>query len=254
MTVIVAVVGAGRGRGKTTLVEFLTWRFSKNLRVWTVKHVSESFDVEEKDTWRHMEAGAEGTIAVGPDGLVVLRHQAEATLETVIGEVPRDVDLVLVEGFREAANSKILVAPSVEEAEEQLGRIRGVFAVSGPVAETKAGGVVQGVPILSPEELSERLNRMILEDQIKRLPGIDCKKCGYPSCKALAAAILNGEAALRDCKTLQISDLTLMVDDVQVYLSEFPKNFVKNVVLAMTGSLKGVDVEKVRRITVNIQV
>ena len=254
MTVIVAVVGAGRGRGKTTLVEFLTWRFSKNLRVWTVKHVSESFDVEEKDTWRHMEAGAEGIIAVGPDGLVVLRHQAEATLETVIGEVPMDVDLVLVEGFREAANSKILVAPSVEEAEEQLGRIRGVFAVSGPIAETNAGGVVQGVPILSPEELSERLNRMILEDQIKRLPGIDCKKCGYPSCKALAAAILNGEAALRDCKTLQISDLTLMVDDVQVYLSEFPKNFVKNVVLAMTSSLKGVDVGKARRITVNIQV
>jgi molybdopterin-guanine dinucleotide biosynthesis protein B len=253
MTVVVAVVGAGRGRGKTTLVESLTRRFSRNIRVWTVKHISKSFDIEEKDTWRHMESGAEGTIAVSPDRLAILRPQT-LTPEMAIGEVPKDVDLVLVEGFKEAGYPKILVTPSIEEAEEQLGKIRDIFAISGPIAEVKAGESVQGVPILSTEELSERLNRMIIEDHVKRLPGIDCRKCGYQSCKAFAAAILRGEAALKDCKTLQISDLSLEVDDAQVYLSEFPKNFVKNVILAMVGSLKGANVEKGKRITIEVTV
>jgi len=254
VAVIVAVVGAGRGRGKTTLVESLTRSFSENLRVWTVKHVSESFDVEEKDTWRHMEAGAEGTVAVSPERLVVLKPQAKPTPETAVGEVPRGVDLILIEGFREADYPKILVAPSIEEAEEQLGRIRGVFAVSGPIADEKAGQSVQGVPILSIEELSGRLNRMIIEDQVKRLPGIDCKKCGYPTCKALAAAILRGEANFMDCKTLLISDLSLEVDDAQVYLSEWPKSFVKGVILSMVGSLKGVDMGRVKRISIEVSV
>jgi len=254
MTVVIVVVGAGRGRGKTTLVEFLTRRFSKNLRVWTVKHVSKSFDTEEKDTWRHMEAGAEGTIAVGPKRIVVLRPQTQATLETAVGEVPRNVDLILAEGFREANYPKILATPSIEEAEEQLGKIRGIFAISIPITDTKAGESIQGVPILSPEELAERLSRMVIEDQVKRLPRIDCRKCGYPSCKALAEAILRGEATLKDCKTLQISDLTLAVDDAEVYLSEFPKNFVKNVILAMIGSLKGVDMDKAKQITIQLVV
>jgi len=254
MTVVVAVVGAGRGRGKTALVESLTRRYSKELRVWTVKHVSKSFDIEEKDTWRHMKAGAEGTVAVGPDGLLVLKPHAQTIPEMAIGEVPRDVDLILVEGFKDADYPKILVTPSIMEAEEQLSRIRGVFAISGPVADDMAGEYIRGVPVLSVEKLSERLNRMVLEDQVKRLPGIDCKKCGYSSCEDLAKAILKGEAVLKDCKTLQISDVRLSVDETQVYLSEFPKNFVRNVVLSMIGSLKGVSIERAKQITLQIDV
>ena len=252
MTVIVAVVAAGRERGKTTLLERLTRAFSENIRVWTVKHVSKTFDTEEKDTWRHLEAGAEGTVAVGPDQLIVLRPSAQATLETAIGEISRDIDLVLVEGFRQSGYPKVLAALSVEEAEQQLQEIRDVFAISGPVADARAGGSVQGVPILSVDELVKRLSWLVVEDQVKRLPGIDCKKCGYPSCAALASAILRGEVTLKSCRTLQVSDVVLAVDDARVYLSEFPKNFVKNVIVAMVGSLKGVDVGKAKRIIIEV--
>jgi len=43
------------------------------------------------------------------------------------------------------------------------------------------------------------------------------------------------------------------VDDARVYLSEFPKNFVKSVVLAMVGSLKGVNIGKAKRVTIKIE-
>lgn len=252
MTVVIAIVGSGRGRGKTTLVEFLTHRLSKSFLVWTIKHVSTSFDIKEKDTSRHLEAGAEGTIAVSPNELVILKPQTQATLEMAIDNVPSDVDLILVEGFRGSEYPKILVALSIEEAEEQLGKIRGIFAISGPIENIKAEKSVKDVPILSSDDLLNRLSRMIKEDQINRLPGIDCKKCGYPSCKALATAILRSEANLKDCKTLQISDLSLKLDDAQVYLSDFPKKIIKNTILAMVSSLKGGNLEKAKLITVQV--
>jgi molybdopterin-guanine dinucleotide biosynthesis protein B len=253
MVVVVAIVAAGRGRGKTTLAESLTRQFSKNLHVWTVKHVSKSFDIEDKDSWRHMAAGAEGTIVVAPDRLVVLRTESDTSPETAIGQIPKDTDLVIVEGFRESGYPKILVAVSKEEAEEQLGRIRGIIAISGPIADSGARQPIQGVPVMSAEELAGRLASMLQEDQVKRLPGINCKKCGYPNCRALAEAILSGKATIGSCKTLSVSDLLLTVDGTQVYLSEFPKSFVKNVILGMVGSLKGVTMEKAKRIVFDIR-
>jgi hypothetical protein len=43
------------------------------------------------------------------------------------------------------------------------------------------------------------------------------------------------------------------MDGTQVYLSEFPKSFVKNVILGMVGSLKGVTMEKAKRIVFDIR-
>jgi molybdopterin-guanine dinucleotide biosynthesis protein B len=253
MAVIVAIVAAGRGRGKTTLVESLTRHFSKNLHVWTVKHVSQSFDIEEKDSWRHIEAGAEGVIVAAPDRLVIVRAESNASPETAVGQIPGDADLVIVEGFRESEYPKILVAISTEEAVEQLDRIRGIIAISGPVVDSGVREPIQGVPIMSAEQVAARLAKMVQEDQANRLPGIDCKKCGYPTCRALSEAILRGEATLHSCRTLAVTDLLLTVDGKQIYLSEFPKSLVKNVILGMVGSLKGVTMAKTKRIIFDIR-
>lgn len=253
MVVVVAIVAAGRGRGKTALAESLTRHFSKTLHVWTVKHVSRSFDIEEKDSWRHMEAGAEGIVVAAPDRVVILKAESNASPETAVGQIPEDADLVIVEGFRTSGYPKILAAASLEEATTQLERIKGIIAISGPIADTGAHEPVQSVPILPVEEVAGILAKMVQEDQVRKLPGIDCKKCGYPTCRSLAEAILRGEATLRNCKTLNVSDLLLTVDGRQVYLSEFPKSFVKNVLLGMVSSLKGVNMEKAKKIVFDIR-
>jgi molybdopterin-guanine dinucleotide biosynthesis protein B len=254
MVVVIAVVAAGRGRGKTSLIESVTRKLSGKYRVWTVKHVSDSFDTKDKDTWRHLKAGAEGSVALGAGSLVVLRSGVNESVERALDEVPRDVDLVLVEGFKESVLPKILIAQSLNEAEEQLERISNVFAVSGPFADLVANSSVKGVPVLGSDSVTDRVVRMVVDDQAKRLPGIDCEKCGYSSCKEMANAILNGEALLKDCRTLQVSDVVLLMDSKTVYLSEFPKRVVRNVVLGLATSLKGVDLKKTKRIVLELRI
>jgi len=253
MVVIVAVVAAGRERGKTSLVESMTRRLSGRYRVWTVKHVSDSFDTREKDTWRHLKAGAEGSVALGAGSLVVLRSELDESVDRALKEVPAGADLVLVEGFKESVLPKILLAQSIDEAEEQLERISNVFAVSGPFADMHTKRSVKGVSVLGSDSVTDVVNGMVLDDQVNRLPGIDCKKCGYPSCKEMANAILKGESLLKNCRTLQTSDVMLIVDGKPVYLSDFPKNVVKYVVLGLMNSLKGFDPKKTGKITLELR-
>ena len=253
MVVIIAVVAAGRGRGKTSLVESITGRLSSRYRVWTVKHVSDSFDTREKDTWRHLKAGSEGSIALGAGSLVVLRSEIDESVERALKEVPTGADLVLVEGFKESVLPKILLAQSTDEAEEQLERTSNVFAISGSLADLHADKSVKGVPILGSDSVTDVVSGMVQDDQVKKLPGVDCKKCGYPSCKDMANAILKGESLLKDCRTLKISDVMLIVDGKPVYLSEFPKSVVRNVVLGLVNSLKGFDAKKTGKITLELR-
>jgi molybdopterin-guanine dinucleotide biosynthesis protein B len=95
---------------------------------------------------------------------------------------------------------------------------------------------------------------MILEDMVKRLPKLNCKKCGYDSCGALAQAILRKEASIDCCKSLLDEEVILMVDGKRVFLSEFPKNFMRNTVLGMVNSLKGVEREKSQKISLSIKI
>jgi len=253
MPLVMAVVAAGRGRGKTALVELICRALSGDFTVWTVKHLSQSFDLRDKDTWRHMAAGAYGTIAVSPEEVVTLKSKRGASVEDALDEVPAGVDLVLAEGFRKSLYPKVLVARTVDEAMEQLRKIEGVFALHIPGEELGSLKAAGKIPVLSEGELIERVREMVVADQVKRLPGINCRKCGFSSCDALGKAIREGSGFLRQCRVLQESDLQLLVDGHQVYLSPFPKSFVKNVLLAMVGTLKGVDGSKMARLLIEVR-
>ncbi|MBI2933529.1 MAG: molybdopterin-guanine dinucleotide biosynthesis protein B [Planctomycetes bacterium] len=97
---IVSVVGA-QNSGKTRLVMRLVRHFTgMGLRVGTIKHASHGFDVPGKDSHVHFTAGAIATALVGPDRLALFRRQREPTLKRLVRTHFRDVDLVIVEGFR----------------------------------------------------------------------------------------------------------------------------------------------------------
>ena len=67
MASIICIVSLRRSRGKTRLIEYLIKELKRSgMKVATIKHTSEPFDVEGKDTWRHAEAGALEVACVTP--------------------------------------------------------------------------------------------------------------------------------------------------------------------------------------------
>ena len=89
------------GVGKTTLIEKLVVSLKdKGLRVAVVKHDGHDFDIDHpgKDSWRFTQAGADISL-ITSNTKTALVEQRNLSLPQVLSMV-RDVDLVLVEGWK----------------------------------------------------------------------------------------------------------------------------------------------------------
>jgi molybdopterin-guanine dinucleotide biosynthesis protein B len=110
----VAGIVGWHNSGKTTLVVALVRELTaRGYRVSTVKHAHHEFDVDTpgKDSWHHREAGAE-EVMVGSNKRWVLMHELRGSKEPELDELlshMSPVDLVLVEGFKNAGHEKIEV-------------------------------------------------------------------------------------------------------------------------------------------------
>jgi molybdopterin-guanine dinucleotide biosynthesis adapter protein len=108
----IAVVG-NSGSGKTTLCTQLVADISaRGYRIAVVKHCPHGHDVDRRgaDSQRIFEAGAVATVAFSPDKITrVERPSPETKIETLVGELNREYDLVVVEGFKNLDLPKILV-------------------------------------------------------------------------------------------------------------------------------------------------
>ena len=92
------------GVGKTTLIERLIPAFAaRGLQVSTVKHCHHmlALDAPGKDSDRHQQAGAIQTMLISSAGTVVVERtrRSPPSLEQALATLA-DVDLMLVEGFR----------------------------------------------------------------------------------------------------------------------------------------------------------
>lgn len=102
------------GTGKTTLlVKLLPMLKQRGLRVAMIKHAHHDFDIDKpgKDSYELRKAGADQMLVASDKrwALMTETHDGvEPTLEDLIGKLNLDeCDLVLVEGFRHVAFSKI---------------------------------------------------------------------------------------------------------------------------------------------------
>ncbi|GAB4531765.1 MAG: molybdopterin-guanine dinucleotide biosynthesis protein B [Anaerolineae bacterium] len=117
---ILCIVGRS-GSGKTTLLEKLIPELKRRgYRVGTIKHHVHrnglGFDRPGKDSWRHAQAGAEHVVLVAPGGVASVRRVArEPDLDEVAATI-HDVDIILVEGYKWAAQPKIEVVRAAHNA------------------------------------------------------------------------------------------------------------------------------------------
>jgi len=144
---------APSGTGKTTyLVQLIPLLVERGLRVATVKHDAHSFqmDREGKDTHRLRTAGATRVAIANPRELAVLGDSmGQDELEALVPMLG-PVDLVLVEGYREADVPKIVLARGDAPRAPYDAAADGVIAV---VADVELPGGRPHFPLDRPEAL-----------------------------------------------------------------------------------------------------
>jgi molybdopterin-guanine dinucleotide biosynthesis protein B len=120
---VVCIVARGRHAGKTTLlIKILREMNRRGLVVGTMKHIDShsEFTTSDKDTFRHIQSGSRITLAVTSSEIVAIRRDLPNTIEAALSQMPKELDYVLVEGFKQSEYPKIIVLGSESESPIQV--------------------------------------------------------------------------------------------------------------------------------------
>ena len=230
--VIVAVVGSSNS-GKTTTVEALIRGLTKRgYTVASAKHIPEpefTIDTEGKDTWRHSKAGASTVLIVAPNELTTIKKvdTTNYSLEQVIAEFPDEIDIIILEGFKHLVGQnmtipKIVANKTVNEKSEALERYKNILAFIGFIPEKKVETEIPFVDALKePEKLVDVVNNKV--------------------------------AVLVERKRKREEKITIQIDEKFLPLGSFVQDIIRNVVLAMVSSLKGVKIKGEEKVSVVIK-
>jgi len=131
MPPMVSIVGKSKS-GKTTLIEGLISELkSRSYRVATIKHARRelAFDKQDKDSWRHIQAGSEATAIVSSDELVLIKPATQdVSLDDIARLFGEDYDIILAEGFKQSNTPKIEVHR--KEVGPPLSSLRKLIAIA----------------------------------------------------------------------------------------------------------------------------
>ncbi|MEW6182920.1 MAG: molybdopterin-guanine dinucleotide biosynthesis protein B [Bacillota bacterium] len=148
---VVGVTGFSR-TGKTTLLENLVASLaSSGYRAAVLKHTwHEVRDTGGKDTDRFIKAGAEKTALTGPGGILYFQREGHPALGKVLSLMEDGVDIILVEGYKEAPFAKIRVMGETGiDGGEEIGSGGRTVAVVGETDDASR----RGVPVFSRDDI-----------------------------------------------------------------------------------------------------
>jgi molybdopterin-guanine dinucleotide biosynthesis protein B len=231
---IIAVSGTS-GVGKTMLIEQIIKELSdRGISVASVKHVHgpDVLIPEGKDTSRHLRAGSSPVIGLSSNETVVYLS-GERDLDFAIDFLKKISlpDVVIVEGFKHSSLPKIVVGDADVGGEVLLR------------CSNTSDCAQKAVDIIVLEVEIERV--------LRRLPGVDCRKCGFSSCRELAESIASGVAKELDCVNRSDGCTTIIVDGRLVPLGRFVSDMVASTVTGLVKSLK--EVGEPREIEIRIR-
>ncbi len=230
--VIIAVVGSSES-GKTTAVEALIKGLTKRgYTVASAKRIPEpefTIDTEGKDTWRHAKAGARAVISVAPSELTAIKKvdTTKYSLEQVIAEIPEEIDIIITEGFKglvgpNASVPKLVTAKTINEVSTALELYKNILAF---VTSVPSGKVETEIPFVDtvkePEKLVELVNSKV--------------------------------EVLVERKRKREEKITIQVDGNFLPLGDFVQDIIRNAVLGMVSSLKGVKIKGEEKVSVVIR-
>ncbi len=166
MPPIVSIVGKSKS-GKTTLMEGLIRELkSRGYRVGTIKHTPQgmTFDVPDKDSWRHIQAGSEATVISSPDKVVLIKPVVpDITLDEIAHLIGEDCDIILTEGFKQDNAPKIEVHR--REVGPSLSTVKKIIAIAtDEPLETK----VRQFPLQDIKGLADLLEKGFIKPQRER--------------------------------------------------------------------------------------
>jgi molybdopterin-guanine dinucleotide biosynthesis protein B len=230
--VLVAVVGSSES-GKTTAIEALITGLTKQgYTVASTKRIPEpefTIDTEGKDTWRHAKAGANTVLSVAPKELAVIKKvdTKNYTLEQFVAELPDETDIIIIEGFKSLVGEdmtipKIVATKNDDEISEALDRYKNIIAFIGHIPDQK------------------------METEI---PFIDTLK----EPEKLVELVTSNVAVLVERKRTREEKITIQVNEQILPLGDFVQDIVRNSVLAMVSSLKGVKIKGEEKVSIVIK-
>lgn len=156
MTVPVFGIVGWKNSGKTTLMTQLIKEFTdRGFRIGAVKHAHHGFDVDQpgRDSYRFREAGARELAVVSAKRVAMMRElhgQPEPALADILKRI-EDADLILVEGFKNEAHSKIEARRNEAADRTPLaGNFPGIVAIASDYESETAGLPVFHLNDISP--------------------------------------------------------------------------------------------------------
>lgn len=136
---VFGIVGRS-GSGKTTLIEaMIPWFKAQDLQVAVVKHSHHNlqFEPPHKDSSRFRSAGAREVIVASPYHYALfhnLDQQQEPRLAELVARLEPDVDVILVEGYRQANIPRLEVHRPSRGIEPVYPQTEQVVALASDVA------------------------------------------------------------------------------------------------------------------------
>jgi molybdopterin-guanine dinucleotide biosynthesis protein MobB len=132
MVPIISIVGRSKS-GKTTLIERLIPEFMKRgYRVATIKHLAKDFQIdhEDKDSWRHKQAGAQTAVISSPQKVALVEDVSQdLSLDELATRFIQGADIIIAEGFKRDIHPKIEVFRKGVDAEPLAPQLQNVIAV-----------------------------------------------------------------------------------------------------------------------------
>ena len=231
--VLVAVVGSSES-GKSTVIEALIKRLTKyGYIVASAKRIPEpefTIDKEGKDTWRHAKAGAKTVLSVAPKELAVIKkvETQNYTMEQLVAEIPNETDIIIIEGFKNLVGQdmtipKIVASKNDDEISEALDRYKNIIAFTGYNLDRKMQTEIPFIDALKePDKLVELVHNKV--------------------------------AVLVERKRKREEKITIQLDEKTLPLGAFVQDIVRNSVLAMVASLKGVNKQLTQSLNTKIKI
>jgi len=217
---ILAIVGT-KNTGKTTLVTKIIHELVKrHYSVGTLKHTHHDFDLKDKDTWKHREAGAELVVGSGENTFFMINEALDLEEILKIIEDIRKLDYLIIEGFKYSNYPKI----STTEVKDD-------FTIANVnVFEMNNGDI-------------SSLTNLVEERTYSRIPDANCNYCDFDSCLDMAKAIIRGETFEEVCKMKKLREVQLFIGNKMIPLNPFVQDIIKKSVLGILSSLKTDDLE-----------